>query len=60
MTKLTTSDFWIGDEVVHIRGSPVGIVVAHNHAGGLIRVKWKSEVYEWVTPEEIRLTVDRD
>lgn len=60
MTKLTTSDFLIGDGVKHIRGSPVGIVVAHDHARGLIRVRWESHVHEWIPPEEIRLLVERD
>jgi hypothetical protein len=51
---LTTGDFSIGDGVVHVRGSPVGIVIAHDHARGLIRVRWESQVYEWVPPEELQ------
>lgn len=45
--------FAIGDAVVHIRGSPVGIVISHKN-NGLIQVRWESRIKEWVTPEEIR------
>lgn len=58
--KLTTSDFWIGDAVVHSSGSPTGVVSAHNHARGLVRVRWASRVEEWVPPEELRLRVERE
>ena len=60
---LTTGDFWIGDAVVHVtdpHSRPVGVVMAHNHARGLVRVQWESRVQEWVTPNEIRLLVERD
>lgn len=55
---MKTDDFSIGDAVVHIsdpHGRPTGIVVMHDHARGLVKVKWTSGVHEWVTPEEIRL-----
>ena len=51
--KLTTSDFSIGDAVVHVRGEPVGVVVAHEHARGLLHVKWESGVKERIPPEEV-------
>lgn len=52
---LTTSDLSIGDAVQHTSGAPVGVVVSHNHAVGLIRVRWESTVEEWIPPEELRL-----
>lgn len=52
--EMTTGDFSIGDAVKHKTG-PIGIVSAHNHARGLIRVRWESRVEEWVPPEEISL-----
>ena len=55
--KLTTSDFSIGDAVVHVRGSPTGIVVAHDHARGLLEVRWESGVKERIAPEELKLLV---
>lgn len=55
MKALTTSDFSIGDAVMHIRGSPRGVVSAHNHARGLLRVRWESRVEEWIPPEELKL-----
>lgn len=57
MSKATTSDFSIGDGVQHIRGSPRGIVAAHDHARGLLRVRWESGVYEWIAPDELLLLV---
>lgn len=56
---LSTSDYWIGDLVRHVSGAPTGIVVAHNHARGLLQVKWEAGVKEWVPPEEVRLEVTR-
>ncbi len=58
-TQMTTSDLSIGDAVVHRSGSPAGVVSAHNHARGLVRVRWSSSVEEWVPPEEIRLLKDK-
>lgn len=46
--------FAIGDAVVHIRGSPVGVVISR-HPNGLISVKWESRVIEKVPPEELRV-----
>lgn len=54
-SSLTASDFSIGDAVLHIRGSPRGIVIAHDHARGLIRVRWESDTREWVPPNELKL-----
>lgn len=59
MTKLTTSDFSIGDAVRHIRGSPTGIVISHDHARGLLRVRWESQMAEWVPPEELKPLASR-
>ena len=55
--KTTTSDFSIGDAVLHIRGSPRGIVIAHDHARGLIRIRWESGTREWVPPQELKRLV---
>lgn len=59
MKKQTTSDFSIGDGVVHARGEPIGVVVAHDHARGLLQVKWASGMKERVRPTEIRLLAPR-
>lgn len=56
---LTTGDFWIGDAVQHVRGSPRGVVVSHNHSRGLLRVRWESRVEEWLPPKELELLVAR-
>ena len=56
----TTSDFWIGDAVEHRKTGDIGVVSAHNHMRGLIRVKWASQVEEWVPPDELYLRTERD
>lgn len=59
--EMTTSDFSIGDGVQHVQRSPKqlaaarGIVISHNHARGLIRVRWESNVQEWVKPKQLML-----
>lgn len=53
---LKTGDLSIGDAVTHIRGSPNGVVFMHDHARGLVKVRWESRVAEWVPPSELRLT----
>jgi uncharacterized protein YodC (DUF2158 family) len=52
--QMTTSDFSIGDAVMHTSGAPSGVVSAHNHARGLIRIRWSSGVEEWLPPDELR------
>jgi hypothetical protein len=60
-SALTTGDFWIGDAVQHVvTPGSIGVVMAHNHARGLVRVQWESRVQEWVPPEEIRLLKARE
>jgi hypothetical protein len=44
----------IGDGVVHIRGSPRGVVIARED-NGLLKVKWETKVIERVPPDELRL-----
>lgn len=54
-TRTTTGDFRIGDAVRHAKSKTTGVITSHNHARGLLRVRWESRIEEWVPPEELEL-----
>lgn len=57
---MKSSDFSIGDAVRHT-GPPSrrygrqirGVVMMHDHARGLLKVRWETGVQEWVPPTEL-------